>query len=426
VCGRRAFRKPTGKLRRSMKANSETFEKEVEILGLIHSRVALSRAELVKLTGLSAGLISAIVRRLITDGLVVESGLEPSKLGRRRVSLKLSAGTAYTVGVEIGTFFLRVVVTDLAGNVCHKAEARTMLSEGFSRVMERCFNLIDQAVSACGISKDAVSGIGIAHSGVVDSNRGVVLSFPRPGQMAEWRNVALRDIVAERFKVPCVLEDSVRMAALAEKQVGTARELSDFIYIRIGMGIGSCIFIDGEPYRGAGGNAGEFGHMTVDENGPLCFCGNNGCLSALASCSAIIQAAGSAIRKGVQSRVQEMAENDPDRIHIEMILQAATENDSLAFRVLNDAAVHIGVGLADVINLLNPSVVIFSGPLFQNEPQLMLESIQRVIRQRALEKAANEVRLIVSDLGTEAPALGAARFAASKSIANLPSQTHSV
>jgi predicted NBD/HSP70 family sugar kinase len=402
-----------------MKTNFRTSEKELEILGLIHARVAMSRAELVELTGLSAGLISAVVRRLIAGELVVESGLEPSKLGRRRVALKLSAGTSYTIGVEIGTFFLRVVINDLAGNVCHKVETRTILSDGFSRVMERCFKTVDQAILDSGISKDAVAGIGIAHSGVVDSNQGIVLSFPRPGQMAEWRNVALRELVEEKYKVPCVVEDSVRMAALAEKQVGIAVELSDFVYIRIGMGIGACIFIEGEPYRGAGGSAGEFGHMTVDENGPLCYCGNNGCLSALASCSAIILAVASAIRKGVHSKIQEMVENDLDQINIEMILQAAVENDSLAFRVLNDAAVHIGVALADVVNLLNPSVVIFSGPLFQSNPQLMLESIQRVIRQRALEKAANEVQLIVSTLGADAPALGAARFAAARSIEKL-------
>jgi predicted NBD/HSP70 family sugar kinase len=408
--------------RRLMKANFRTSEKELEILGLIHARIAMSRAELVELTGLSAGLISAVVRRLIASELVIESGLEPSKLGRRRVALKLCAGTSYTVGVEIGTFFLRVVINDLAGNVCHKVETRTILSDGFSRVMERVFTTIDQAVADSGIRKDALAGIGIAHSGVVDSNQGVVLSFPRPGQMAEWRNVALREMVQEKYKVPCVVEDSVRMAALAEKQVGTAVDLTDFVYIRIGMGIGSCIFIEGEPYRGAGGSAGEFGHMTVDENGPLCYCGNNGCLSALASCSAIILAVAGAIQKGVHSKIQEMVENDLDQINIEMILQAAVENDSLAFRVLNDAAVHIGVALADVVNLLNPSVVIFSGPLFQSNSQLMLDSIQRVIRQRALEKAANEVQLIVSTLGADAPALGAARFAASKSIATLYAQ----
>lgn len=405
-----------------MKLNSKASEKDVEILSLIHSRVALSRAELVKLTGLSAGLISAIVRRLIIDGQVIESGLEPSKLGRRRVALKLSPGTSYTIGVEIGTFFLRVVVNDLAGNVCHRGEARAILAEGFASVMERCYKLIDEAVIAAGISKDSLVGIGIAHSGVVDSNRGLVLSFPRPGQMAEWRNVPLRDMVEERYKVPCIVEDSVRMAALAERQIGAATDLSDFVYIRIGMGIGACIFIDGEPYRGAGGSAGEFGHMTVDENGPLCFCGNNGCLSAMASCSAIIQAVSSALSKGVQSRVQEVSGHQLNRIHIEMILQAALENDSLAFRVLNDAAVHIGVGLADVVNLLNPAVVIFSGPLFQSDPQFMVEAIQRVVRQRALEKAANDVKLVVSSLGPDAAALGAARFTAARSIVNLPAQ----
>ena len=398
-------------------------DKDVEILGLIHSRVALSRAELSKLTGLSAGLISAIVRRLISNGLVVESGLEPSKLGRRRVALKLSPGNSYTLGLEIGTYFLRVVINDLAGNVCHKAETHTVLSEGFAAVMERCFKLIDESISNAGINKYSLVGIGIAHSGVVDSSRGLVLSFPRPGQMAEWRNVALRDLVEQRYNLPCVLEDSVRMAALAEKQTGIATNLTDFVYIRIGMGIGACIFMDGEPYRGAGGNAGEFGHMTVDEDGPLCFCGNNGCLSALASCTAIIQAVSSALAKGVQSRIHEVAEYQLERIHIEMILQAAMENDSLAFRVLHDAAVHIGVALADVVNLLNPSVVIFSGPLFQTHPQFMLDAIQRVIRQRAREKAANEVRLIVSSLGPDAPALGAARYIAARSILNIPTRS---
>jgi predicted NBD/HSP70 family sugar kinase len=160
--------------------------------------------------------------------------------------------------------------------------------------------------------------------------------------------------------------------------------------------------------------------MTVDENGPLCFCGNNGCLSALASGNAIIQAVRSAMGKGVQSRIQEMVDNDLERIDIEMILQAAADNDSLAYRILNDAADHIGVALADVINLLNPGVVIFSGPLFKVEPQIMLESIKRVIKERALEKAANEVRLMISGLGANAPALGAARFAASRLIVNLP------
>ena len=122
-----------------MDNNLNTSEKEREILGLIHSRIGLSRAELVDLTGLSAGLISAIVRRLISSGHLIESGLQPSKLGRRRVALQIAPGRTFTIGLEIGTFFLRVVVSDLAGSICHSAEARTNLGEGFSKVMERFF-----------------------------------------------------------------------------------------------------------------------------------------------------------------------------------------------------------------------------------------------------------------------------------------------
>ena len=202
-----------------MKTNLRTSQNELEILGLIHARRAVSRAGLVKLTGLSAGLISAVVRRLIARDLVMESGLEQSKLGRRRVALRLSAGATYTVGIEIGTFFLRIVISDLAGNVCHRLETHTMLSDGFSRVMERCFKNIDQAVNDCGVGRDAIVGIGVAHSGVVDSDQGIVLSFPRPGQMAEWRNVALREMVEEKLKLPCVVEDSVRMGGFGRKAV---------------------------------------------------------------------------------------------------------------------------------------------------------------------------------------------------------------
>lgn len=403
----------------TMTGNSRNYEKEIQVLRLIHARVSLSRAELVKLTGLSAGLISALVRRLIGMGLVVESGLEPAKLGRRRISLRIKPEMAYTMGVEIGTYHMRVVVNDLAGNVRHKLETLTVLNEGMSRVMARCFETISGSLQACGLSKEAIAAIGIAHSGVTDSEKGLVLSFPRPGQMTEWRSVPLREMVEKEFGVPCFLEDSVRMAALAEKQLGICTNLADFIYIRIGMGIGGCIFIKGEPYRGPGGNAGEFGHMTVDEDGPMCSCGSYGCLSALASCTAIIQAMTDAIRKGVHSRVQEMTEDDLARINIEMIIQAANENDSLAFRVLNDAAMHIGVALADVVNFLNPAMVVFGGPLFQVNAPYVLETIQRVIKQRALEKAANDVQLMVAELGGEAAALGAARYAADMSIEKL-------
>ena len=257
------------------------------------------------------------------------------------------------------------------------------------------------------IARNSIKGIGIGHSGVIDIKRGVVLSLPRAGQMLEWKNVPLQSILEERFGLPCLLEDTVRTRAIAEKHFGLGARLSDFIYIDVGMGIGAALFIDDDIYRGSGGNAGEFGHMTVDERGPLCSCGNNGCVEALASCAAIIQAARAAVERGVDTKVRDLAHGNPENISIEIIAKAAMENDSLAFRVLHDAVSHIAVALADVVNLLNPRVIIFGGALFQSAPQLLLDALKRPMKQRALEKSANEVELKVSTLGSEAGSSGA-------------------
>jgi predicted NBD/HSP70 family sugar kinase len=303
---------------------------------------------------------------------------------------------------------LRVVVTDLHGKLLHKLQMETGLSEGRERVLDRTFTAIRRAVKEYGIPRAKIGGIGMAHSGIIDSARGVVLSYPRPGQITEWKNVPLRQMLEQEFAVPCVLEDSVRAIAVAERCFGIETNLDDFVYIDVGMGIDAGSFLNGNLYEGFGGGAGEFGHMTVQENGPLCCCGNNGCLEMMASCAAIIDSARDAIERGVDSRIRELVGGKLQSISIEIITQAAQENDSLAFRVLHESVSHIGVALADVVNLLNPGLVVFGGPLFRADPYL-LDSLKRVLKQRALERSANQVRLTVSKLGSEAGALGAAR-----------------
>ena len=389
---------------------SKSFKNELNVLQLIHAKCNISRIELSKQTGLSAASITAIVQNLIDKGLVVESGHNSSPLGRKPVSLSLRDDAGFLVGVDLGSFYTRVVVTDLRGTPIYKQESQTGMSDGRDLVLSRTLKAIHKAMDHSRAPKDAFKGIGIGHSGVIDAAKGMVLSFPRPGQMAEWKNVQLRDILEREFGVPCLLEDSVRAIATAEKYFGFGAGLNDFIYVDVGMGIGAAIFLDGKLYRGPGGSAGEFGHMTVDEHGPLCCCGNYGCLETLASCGAIIQSVKSAIEKGVDSKVRELAQGDLRRISIEMIGQAAMQNDSLSFRVLHEAVSHIAVALADVVNLLNPHVLIFGGALFRSAPELFLEPLKRTIKQRALEKSANEVQLIISTLGSEAGALGAGRL----------------
>lgn len=394
----------------SGKTYSKALRSEVGILRLIHEKNKISRIDLAKRTGSSAASITAIAHRLIDKRLIVESGQGSTHFGRKPVLLSVRNDAGYIVGVDLGSFFIRVVVADINGNIVYKLQTETELAQGRERVLAKTFKLIERAFKESRVPRSVIKGIGIGHSGVIDIKRGIVLSLPRAGQMLEWKNVPLRSILEERFDLPCSLEDTVRTRAIAEKHFGLGAQLSDFIYIDVGMGIGAAIFIDDEIYRGPGGNAGEFGHMTVDERGPLCSCGNNGCVEALASCAAIIQTARLAIERGVDTKIRDLAQGNPQKISIEIIAKAAMENDSLAFRILRDAVSHIAVALADVVNLLNPSVIIFGGALFQSAPQLLLDELKRPMKQRALEKSANEVELKVSNLGSEAGALGAARL----------------
>jgi predicted NBD/HSP70 family sugar kinase len=406
------------------RCSPKSAEKELAVLRLIHGTNQGSRIDLVERTGFSAGAITGIVQSLVRRGLVTESASTArlSATGRRPVALHVRRDAAYLVGVDLGSFYLRTVVTDMLGNVVHRAQIETNLPAGREQVLLRTFEAIRTAMRDGGVPRKSIRGIGIGHSGIIDSLTGTVLSFPRPGQMTEWKNVPLREMIEDDFSLPCILEDSVRAIALAERRYGHARELNDFVYIDVGMGIGAGIVLDGKLYRGFGGGAGELGHMTVEENGPLCCCGNNGCLEMMASCAAIMRAARNAIEQGVDSRIRELVSGDFRQLSIEVIAQAAQENDSLAFRVLDEAVAHIGVALADLVNLLNPGVVIFGGPLFRSAPHL-LNALKRVLKQRALERSANQVQLCVSHLGSEAGALGAARAASEKVLERLYSES---
>lgn len=394
-------------------------QRELSILQLIHSGANYSRLDIARQTGLSPSSITAIVRSLMEKKLVTEASPVSSLVGRKPIPLEIRSDAGYLVGVDIGSYYTRVVVTDINGAILYKRQIETNIPEGRLGVLRRIYACIHQSIASSGVPPSAIIGMGIAHSGVIDTEKGLVISFPRPGQMTEWKNVPLQSLFEDEFKVPCLLEDSVRTMATAEQCFGLGKKVDDFLFIEVGMGIGAAIFFDGKLYRGGGGKAGEFGHMTVDESGPLCSCGNNGCLETVGSCAAIIQAVRVAMERGVDSKIRDLSGGDLNQISVEAIAQAASENDSLAFRVLQESASYIATALADLVNLLNPRLIIFGGALFRAAPQLLSDPIRRVIRQRSLEKSANDAELAVSPLGGEAGALGASRMIATQTLEKL-------
>lgn len=386
---------------------------ELAIFKLIQERPSISRVELAREARMSTAAITAIVASLAERNLLLEGETTSGKVGRRRIGLRLRSELGYVVGIDLGTFNLRIAVTDLNGVPIATRSTPTQMELGRPAVLERCFRLTREVVQEAGIPLDEIMGIGIAFSGVIDVDHGKILSYPRPGLMESWRNIPLKKIVEEEFNVPCVLEDSVRAIATMERSHGAGAAFNDFVYVDVGVGIGSSIFIHGKMYRGCNGSAGEFGHITIDENGPLCCCGSHGCLEAFSSAARVIETVRSALEKGVSSKVLDLAEDDPSKITIEIIAAAARDGDSLAYRALSEAAAHIGAACADLVNLLNPEAIIFGGALFRAASDMLLDHLKRLVRHRALEKSVNDVTILRAETSSDAGALGMARIMAS-------------
>lgn len=371
------------------------------IVETIFDQGQVSRTELAEKTKFAPSYISALVTELRRRGLVEEGDRSPSRAGRRRVLLHVAPDLAHLVGIRIGRANTRIVVTDFLGKTLTLKKIPTETSLGESHVL----NLIDRELSAAIKNDSAVRGIGIAMSGVIDRNSGTVLFWPK---VAGWNNIPLRRKIETKHGLPVVLEDSVRTMALAEAKFGGVNGRRNFVYIVVSMGIGAAIFIDNRLYLGARDLAGELGHTTIDEHGQLCSCGNRGCLEVYASGSAIINAVKSGFQQGVHSSLGPSPEKSFDKISIEAIVNAARTGDQFARTVLWEAGLHLGTGIATIVNLLNPEAIVLGGEVPRVAKNFILRPLFHSFRGRAFHRSVQDFKLTVSRLGGEAGAVGAA------------------
>ena len=225
-----------------------------------------------------------------------------------------------------------------------------------------------------------------------------------------WRDVPLRDMVRERYGVDAFLVNDASAAALGEHRFGAGRGVSHLVLLTLGTGIGGGIIINGEMYGGACGSAGEIGHMVIDVNGPECACGNRGCLEALASGTAVARDAIRRIRQGEKSSLVEMVGGKIEDITAEKVGAAARNGDSLALDVLAQAANYLGVGMANLVNIFNPEMIVLGGGMAKLG-DLLIDPARRVVAEKAFPISAQAVRIVTAQLGDEAGVYGAAVFA---------------
>jgi predicted NBD/HSP70 family sugar kinase len=382
-------------------------------LQLIRAEGSISRAHLAEKTGHSPFLISKICDKLLAAGFVSEAGQGDSTGGRRPTLLSLKPGLGRLIGIHLGTVNVRIAMTDFSGEMIDYVKAESRCNRGPEIALQHVSELVDKMLKKAGISGSKLDGIGIGISGVVERNTGSILFWPK---LPLWINVPVKKTFEDRYKTVVELEDTPRTQAFAEYKLGGVNPAKHFIYVAVGAGIGAALFLNGKLYSGASGFAGEFGHISTSEMGPLCSCGNRGCLETVVSAAALIREARQGMAAGLSNTLTKMSQGEADNVSVEMLAKAAREGDRYSLRLLSETGTQLGSSMVGLINLLDPELIVIGGGVATAIGELLLPEIERVIRERAMIQG-NPLKIQISKLQERDWAIGATLLVAEKALA---------
>lgn len=353
------------------------------VLDLLRGTDPFTQAELARLSGLAPATVSNIVRDLGTAGLVE---VVPGS-GRRGSSVRLASGAGYVVGIDFGHSHVSVAVGDLVGTSLREERRRSGDDLPHQQALGTAADMLRGMLADLPAAPvhHAVLGLPapITHDAV-----GSPSIFPG------WEGIDARQTSSEALGLPVTIENDANLGAFAEHRTGAASEHDSCVYVKISSGVGAGIVLQGEIFRGASGFAGEIGHLTLDEQGPMCRCGSRGCLEAYASIGAVLSM---------------MAGQHPDA-SLDDIIAAAGEGSFAARRTFEDAGLHLGWGLASIVNLLNPHVLVVGGDLAR-AGDMLLEPARVGLRRHTLDAVAT-TPVLASSHGPRASLLGALLLAA--------------
>jgi len=369
----------------------------------------ISRADLARNSGLSASTVSAIVADLMNAGLLTSSHLAPSKGGRPPVVLRFDTERNHIIGVEMGVSHVSVAVCDLRGATLWHRWADCDVPGDPPGTLRLIGELVAEGRRQPEV-RGTLLGLGIAVPCPVDDLTPDRLS---PRLLPAWAEVRLAAQLHNRFGVRVFVDNDANCGALAEALVGAGADVSDFTYIKVATGVGAGHIVQGQPYRGFSGIAGEIGHTTVDPKGRPCRCGLKGCLEAEIGSGAVVEKAREAIAAG---RPSQLAGREP--LRLADVVAAAHAGDPLATALIAEAGAHLGVGVANLLNLMNPARVIIGGRLADAGDRL-LEPLRETVHARALWTSVERADVAISPLGDEQVAVGAATLVLRAALADL-------
>ena len=373
------------------------------VLELIRRGDKPSRVELSRQTGLSLPTLTNITRELITGGVIRERGVEETSRGRKPVLLEINPELGFSVGLQVDHDSVHAIAMDFQAGKLGENRRKLAKGRGEVAVVEGALKCVAAALGTVKEGKGDFKGIGVGVVGLVDDEKGTI-SFP--GKRA-GKGVPLRARLEREFRHPVRVENSVKAATMAENWFGAGRGADEMLYLHIGAGVGMGIIATGELYTGRDGHAGELGHTTVEQEGPLCYCGNHGCLERMCSSGALMEELQRALAQGVASAILEMAGGDAGKVTAAMLYAAAKQGDRLGGKVLARGGAYAGIALANLVNIFNPELVVLGGEVLEGG-EAFLRPLRETMRARSLPSLARGVRLVPAGLGNEAGVTGAA------------------
>ncbi len=380
--------------------NVKTMNKRIILDMVRFTPGGISRAELARQMLLTRSAISTIIDDLEGMGLVDEIETGPTTGGRRPILLAINPRYGHVVGIDMGATHIGLVVTDFSAHVLEEVEYPFSVADG----PQKCLPMIDQylsdLLSRLNLQSNQISAVGMGVPGPVVTEAGAVSS---PPIMPGWDIYPIRTHLEELWQVPVSLGNDAELGALGEWAYGAGRGETNLAYIKVGTGVGAGLLLDGRIYRGTTGCAGEIGHITIQENGPLCTCGNYGCLEAMAGGYAIARKACEAIESGKRT---QLATIQSDKILAVNVAAAAQRGDLIAQQIITEAGTHLGIAIASLVNLINPGLVVIGGGVSQLG-DLLLDPIRKTVMNRSLNSAAKVVRITSAVLGRRATSMGA-------------------
>jgi predicted NBD/HSP70 family sugar kinase len=361
------------------------------ILNHIRQDGPVSRAKLVELTGLSPAAVTAVTAELIGTQFLLERAVGQSSGGRPPVLLDLDYGAHYAVGLKLMESRLVGVLTDLSTRSLHQASVE-LAGTSVEQVAAQAVGLSRDLFARTRAPQERMIGAGLGLAGVIDAARGVCHSSPYLG----WRDVPIADLIARDLGTPVWIDNDVNAFATAERLFGHGKRAQNFVVVTVGRGIGAGLVLGGELYRGRDGGAGEFGHTVTEPGGRRCECGNTGCLEAYASEPALI------------ARYNEQGKR---AVHnIEALLERARKGDQIANALLEDGGRRVGQGLATIVNLLNPELIVVGGEGVRLGDRFFA-AMRAALETHAFNGLARGLEVVVDAWGDDAWARGAAGLA---------------